>query len=227
MIQTLAYGLGDLLNKIVLIGGSVLDFYVTDPSAPETLPTDDIDAVVKVDSMLEYKHFEQSLIEKGFERKDGENTLIKTWIYNGVKLNITPIHTDQIGFHNRWYEEGTFHSFSYPINDYLSVRIFNPVYYLASKVEAFLNRGGKDFRTSEDFQDIVYLLDNRPEIEQETKKGFYQVREYIQTNFQRLLKNVDLEEGICYALPYGLEDDGTEKIRNQMERIAGVEYSFQ
>jgi hemerythrin superfamily protein len=225
-MKTLAYGLGDLLNKIVLIGGSVLEFYVTDSAAPEALPTDDINAVVTVNSMLEYRDFEQKLEKKGFEKAADESPFIKTWFYQGVKLYLTPMHTDQVEFHNIWYEEGVFHSIVHQVNDYLSVRIFSSVYYLASKIEAFLNRGGEDFRMSEDFQDIIYLLDNRPELEKEIKHGFYQVREYIQNNFRQLLSHADLEEGICYALPYGLDEYGVEKIKQAMERIAGIEYSM-
>ena len=100
-------------------------------AAPESHPTDDVDAVVGVPSMLEFKTFENELEARGFTRQEEEAGITKTWFYQGVKLNLTPMHTDVVGFHNQWFEEGVFHSRPHILEGDIQIRIFTPVYYFS------------------------------------------------------------------------------------------------
>jgi len=59
---------------------------------------------------------------------------------------------------NRWYELGFTHYIKYAVDANHKVRIFSAPHFLASKIEAFHNRGKNDGRTSSDFEGIVYLL---------------------------------------------------------------------
>jgi hypothetical protein len=51
------------------------------------------------------------------------------------------------------------------------VNIIHPVYYLATKTEAFRNRGKGDFRASHDFEDIIALVNGRAELIAEIKSA--------------------------------------------------------
>lgn len=46
----------------------------------------------------------------------------------------------------------------------LSVRIFSAPYFLATKLEAFVDRRENEGRFSTDFEDIVHVLNNRGSI---------------------------------------------------------------
>src|SRR5438105_3706671 len=46
----------------------------------------------------------------------------------------------------------------------LSIRIFSAPYFLATKLEAFVDRGENDGRLSSDFEDIVHVLNNRSSV---------------------------------------------------------------
>lgn len=48
------------------------------------------------------------------------------------------------------------------------IRILQPHYFLATKIEAFKNQGG-DGRMSSDFEDIIFVLNNRRAIWDEWK----------------------------------------------------------
>jgi hypothetical protein len=45
MLEVIAGGLRDLLDEVVFVGGATVALYATDPAAPETRPTDDVDFV--------------------------------------------------------------------------------------------------------------------------------------------------------------------------------------
>ena len=53
----------------------------------------------------------------------------------------------------------------YSIDENETIKILSPEHFLATKLEAFKNRGYSDPRQSQDFEDIVYIL------EEETRYG--------------------------------------------------------
>ncbi|MDX2250611.1 MAG: hypothetical protein SF052_27765 [Bacteroidia bacterium] len=220
MLETLASGFGESLHKVVFIGGATLSLYVTDRSAPECHPSGDIDGIVGGSSMIEFLEFQQIIEKKGFKRMKLSRPGAEQWMYEGIKVRLMPMNTEKIGFTNRWYEEGVFHARTYRLPGGRPIRIFMPAYFMASKIDAFLNRGGTDLRMSEDFQDLVYLLDNRQEILDDIQQAFYEVRSYIQQQFARFLTLSHLDEGIAYALPDSFDEENILRIRQIMEKIA-------
>lgn len=220
MLESLASGFGESLHKVVFIGGATLSLYVTDRSAPECHPSGDIDGIVGVSSMLEFLEFQKIIEGKGFQRMKFARPGAEQWIYEGIKVRLMPMNTEKLGFTNRWYEEGVFHARTYRLPGGRPIRIFMPAYFLASKIDAFLNRGGTDLRMSEDFQDLVYLLDNREEILDDIHQAFYEVRSYIQRQFARFLSLSNLDEGLAYALPDSFDEENIFRIKSIMEKIA-------
>jgi predicted nucleotidyltransferase len=128
-----------------------------------------------------------------------------------------------MGYQNRWYEEGVFHARPFALPDGQKIRLFHPAYYVAAKLDAFQNRGKENFRSSEDFQDLIFLLENRPELPAEIDRAFHEVRTYIRTQFRRFLAHPDLDEGLYYALPIGAEEDHLHKILTLMRTVAAGE----
>jgi len=50
------------------------------------------------------------------------------------------------------------------LEDDLAIKLVSSPYFLATKIEAFTGRGGGDYQASHDLEDIITLLDGRPEI---------------------------------------------------------------
>ena len=221
MLETVALGFGELIKRVVFVGGATLDLYVTDQAAPESRPLGDIDIVVGVSTLAEFHQLTDDLEQKGFKPKSTTNVHAQSWTYEGIPLHIMPMKSEIMGFYNRWYEEGVFHANSMTLPSGMQIRIFPPAYFLAAKIDAFEHRGEADFRMSEDFEDILYLLENRPEISQDVARAFYEVRDYIRKAFRKFLRSAELEEGIYNYLPFSGDGEIVRKLRSIMGQVAG------
>ncbi|MEM9985366.1 MAG: nucleotidyl transferase AbiEii/AbiGii toxin family protein [Bacteroidota bacterium] len=213
-LLTVARGFGDWSNKVVFIGGKVLGLYLTDPAAPEHRPTEDVDCLISVPGIGMLLGWEDFLKNQGFTKADPLQSPATHWYYQGHRVHLLPPNPELLGFENHWFEEGLFHARSQPLVEGLTIRIFTPVYYLSTKLEAMFARGWHDLRQSEDFQDLIYLIEGRPEIEGEVDSAFYEVRDYIRLSFQSLLRHPQLREGLYYAFPL-------PQSRNRVEHLIG------
>ena len=70
-------------------------------------------------------------------------------------------------------------------------RVIGPALFLATKLEAFEDRGKGDFYGSHDLEDIITLLDGRATIVQEVSSASDDVRRFIAGKFQNALKESD------------------------------------
>ncbi len=86
----------------------------------------------------------------------------------------------------------------------MSIFILSPLYYVATKIEAVRGRGGDDLRFSHDFEDLVYVLNNRQDITllfDNENDG--ELTEYLQTWAEEMLLRQNCREEIECMLPYG------------------------
>jgi len=82
------------------------------------------------------------------------------------------------------------------------------VCFLATKLGAFRDRGHGDYLESHDLEDVLSVVDGRPEIVEELAKADAELRSYVLGVFRRLLA----DEGFLNALP-GLVMDGGPPLR--------------
>ena len=126
-----------------------------------------------------------------------------------------------LGFSNRWYTDGIRHAQTFPIDD-LTIKIFPAPIYLASKIEAYRQRGASDKRLSSDFEDIVYVLENRPEIVDEVIASRSDVRDYIVEFMTSLLHESDVNEGIRAVLGYSPLPGRLEYVINVITALSNL-----
>jgi len=107
-----------------------------------------------------------------------------------------PTNDPSIGFSNMWYQEGFENSVDHKIDEQCIVKILDVPYFLATKIEAFKGRGKNDGRTSQDFEDIVFVLENRENIWQEINALEGDICTYLKNEFRELLNNKFLDEWI-------------------------------
>ena len=162
MLQTVANGLGELKNDMVFIGGAVAELYANDPAAFDIRPTLDVDCVIELSSRIEHARLEEDLRAKGFVNDISQGAPICRWVYKNVKVDVMPTDSTILGFSNIWYVEGIENKIIKTLPDGTEIFVFPPEYYLAVKFEAYKGRGGNDIRQSQDFEDIIYILDNCP-----------------------------------------------------------------
>lgn len=159
-------------------------------------PTDDVDVVVEITTYgAEFTKLTEQLLKLGFS-PDTQSKVICRYLYNGLTIDIMPIKEEVLGFKNNWYEDGLNNAMDYIIDEQSTIKIFTPAYFIASKLEAFNDRGNNDGRTSTDFEDIVFVMDNRPRLWDEINNADYNVKRYIIEQLMKLHNNPYFEEWI-------------------------------
>lgn len=67
-IKIISEGLGDLLNKIVFVGGAVVGLYATrKDNISFSRPTKDVDCVIELSSKIDYADISHQLRKRNFE----------------------------------------------------------------------------------------------------------------------------------------------------------------
>jgi len=61
-----------------------------------------------------------------------------------------PLDAKILGFSNTWYRPAMDHAEEHEVEKDLKIRLVTPVYFCASKLEAFAGRGHNDFHASRD-----------------------------------------------------------------------------
>ena len=123
----------------------------------------------------------------------------------------------------KWYTEGIENKTTKTLADGTQIFVFQPEYYLATKFEAYKGRGGNDLRQSHDFEDIIYMMENCTELLNNIRNANATVKVYLKNEYQNLLENHNITEGIESALPYGSGEGGTDIILELIQNIAEIE----
>ena len=76
-------------------------------------------------------------------------------------------------------------------------------YFLATKLEAYSDRGQNDPRTSRDIEDVVSVLDGHLEIEKTLSAIEGELATYLKKEFQKLSKDEYFSDALRAHLPYG------------------------
>lgn len=100
-----------------------------------------------------------------------------------------------LGYSNRWLTEGLARSSTITLNANREIRIFQPIHFLASKLEAFKGRGGED-PYHKDVEDIIILIDGRPELLQELQQADNGIKQFVASGIAKLSQL----QGIDYAI---------------------------
>lgn len=183
----------ELRDEVVFVGGATVSLYA-DREVVEPRPTDDIDVIIEIISYGERAAMEEKLRAKGFAH-DVESGIICRYIVQGIIVDIMPTDDASIGFKNRWYPEGFKAAMTYEIDERHVIRILPAPYFIATKMEAFNDRGG-DGRTSQDFEDIVFVLEQRSSIWEELRQSEPILNAFLKEEFSKLLSHPSFFEWV-------------------------------
>lgn len=185
--------LGELADEVVVAGGAATGLLITDPATPTVRPTQDLDVIVKVINRADFYGLRDRLIVKGF-RETMNNDFVGRFVKGRMLLDIMPTDEAIFGTTNRWYLEAFNHADKKTIDD-TSFKLITAPYFLGTKLEAFYGRGEGDY-SSHDIEDIVLLIDGRPEIVDEIKAADIRIKEYLANEFRKLLEDPYFIESI-------------------------------
>lgn len=198
LLELAADCLGELAEQVTFLGGASVAIWITDPAASPIRPTDDVDVVLTA-TYVELDAFAERLRGRGF-RDDGE-VICRYRHPAGLVLDVMPIDPRVLGFGNRWYGDAVAHAHPVPLASARTIRAVRPPWLVATKIEAYLARGGGDPVASADFEDLVRLVDGREELIEEIASAPLPLRRYVAAEMGKLARASDFEESIEAALP--------------------------
>ena len=197
-----------VLEELVFVGGCTTGLFLTDPAAGGVRPTKDVDAIVDVASYGAYASLAERLRGLGLAEDTRPGAPLCRWRQHELVLDVMPTDEQVLGFSNRWYPAALATADRRRVAG-RDVRLVTPAFFLATKLEAFRGRGAGDVSASHDLEDIVRVVDGRPQIVEEVAAAATDVRRYIADQIGALMDNPDFID----ALPGFLLPDAASQAR--------------
>lgn len=185
-IELIAGVLGPLRERLVFVGGCAAGLLLTDPAAAPARVTYDVDLTVQVAALADYHRLEDEFRTLGFTR-DLDMDVICRWRFRELEVDLMPTDPAILGFANRWYPLVVETAQSVRLPAGFDIRLITAPAFLATKFEAFTDRGKGDLLGSHDLEDIVTVLDGRPELPQEIADSSDELRAYLATRCRVLM----------------------------------------
>ena len=221
LLAGMAQALGPICERLVFVGGCATGLLLDDAGLMDVRPTEDVDAIVEVASLAGYHALAGELAKRGFQQTMADNTPPFRWFWNRMQLDLVPVDERVLGFANRWYRSGFEASVSAPLGNGLVLRHLSAPHFLATKFEAFKDRGKNDVYLSHDLEDILTVIEGRATVAQELAASQDDVRAHVVGNVVALLGHTDFRN----ALPGLLSEPDREPLVSarlmQIARLPG------
>jgi predicted nucleotidyltransferase len=201
MLKQVANALGpDLCQQMTFVGGCTTGLLLTDEFTREQVrSTDDVDLIVHVMGPVGFSRLQEQLTRCGFRISgldEGDDFPICAMLLGDMRIDFMP-DDDTLGFSNRWFKDAMATSTPYALDAETTINLVHPVYFIATKLEAYKGRGRNDALRSHDIEDILNLLDGRPEVLQEVRQAPEEVRAYISQEITLLLDDANFEYAVA------------------------------
>src|SRR5690606_6442282 len=200
------------------VGGSTAGLLLTDPLAEGVRPTMDVGAVVEARDLIHFYRIEAQLEQCGFMR-DADSGVICRWKHkpSGVVFDLMPVDAAVLGFSNRWYGEAVATAQALQLANGVIIRVVSAPAFVATKLEAFLNRGNGDFLASHDLEDVLNVVDGRDALADELQHASMQLQAFVADTFAGLLAKPDF----INSLPGLVADaDRASVVRDRLQQMA-------
>jgi predicted nucleotidyltransferase len=178
-VRAVARRMEPLETKFVFLGGAVIELLVDDPRVSELRPTKDVDVVAEVLTTTDFYALESNLRAAGFAHDTSEGAPLCRWLIDGYRVDIMPMEASPLGMNTRWFREALEFSCERDLGEGYSVRVVNAPVFIATKLEAYRDRGEGDFQASHDIEDIVSVLDGCADIAEQTHSAPHAVRVFV------------------------------------------------
>jgi hypothetical protein len=220
MIEAVAARLGPLADEVVFVGGAIVPILVPEPVAPTIRITGDVDCVVLAATYAEYWTVSERLRKLGFAECRDEDAPICRWVVDGIRVDVMPADEAALGLRNDWFRQCLSDAKMVPLPGGGWVRIPSLPAFLATKFDAFEDRGD-DPVADEDLEDIVTVLGYCQQAIEEILKSTEPVRGYLVEQIKMLKRMPNLEELVsgCFP-PDEFSQSAAERVLSTVNRIA-------
>lgn len=192
-------------------GGAIVGLLIHQTPFYTMRPTDDIDVIVSVITGRPYSDLEASIRRQGFEHDMTPQAPKCRWRYEGIQVDIMPSDDPTSGLHTKWFQEALKTACLVKVRG-KDIPIISAPAFIATKYEAFLDRGKRDFLGSHDLEDIVCVMDHRDSLLDELEASKQSIDKAAAEALATLWKNPDFRE----ALPGHLPSDSASQMRLEL-----------
>lgn len=203
-IATVARALAGERPPAVFVGGTVTALYPLG-SGVDVRPTFDVDCVVDLATTAEYYAFVARLRRRGFTECTDENAPLCRLIYAGIRVDLVATTDTGVGPTNRWYADAVANAAVHRLADDLEVRVITPLFFVATKLEAFRGRGRGDYLASHDLEDVLTVLAGLAELRDQVRREDNTVARAVRAE----LVDLRAKDAFIDAIPGHFEGDGT------------------
>lgn len=187
LLMGMAHAMGPLCEQVVFVGGCATGLLIDNPQLMDVRPTEDVDAIVEVASLAGYHHLVEQLAQRGFKQTMEDNTPPFRWYWNRMQLDLVPLDEKVLGFANPWYRAGYEAAQHSTLSPGLVLRHLSAPYFLATKFEAFKDRGRNDVFSSHDLEDIMTVVEGRSTLAAEVGAAPASVQKHVALSVAGLL----------------------------------------
>ena len=205
------------MDELCVVGGCVAGLLISDPGASPVRPSEDVDLIVEATQYTAYHKFCEGLIGRGFSQHPEGKDPICRWRRNGLVVDIMPLDESDLGFSNRWYIPAFETRQVLTLPGGSVIHHIDAPHFLATKLTAFEDRGEGDHAMSHDLEDLVRVVDGRPEILDEVAASKRELRIHVASG----LKAVRADRLFVEAFPTYF-DDGPERARIIDKRLESL-----
>lgn len=189
--------LGKEAEDFCAVGGGAIWLYLpNETDAARIRPTEDVDFVVPAKTLAEYHKLEEKLRKLGFRNDTRAGAPICRYLYKEVTVDFMPARSKVLNLNSRWFEQGLRKKRVVEISKKHKLGIFPLPYFLASKFDAFQDRGQEDPRLSDDLEDICVILsciENDDELFQDADK---EVTTYLKAQMKQMIEDSTMREAV-------------------------------
>jgi predicted nucleotidyltransferase len=186
-VELVAHAIGTLCEELVFVGGCAAGLLITDEAAAPVRVTYDVDLVVEVTALSGYHRMEKQFAKLGFTRDMASDAPICRWRYQNLEVDLMPTDSAILGFANQWYPLVVATAETMTLPSGARIRLITAPAFIATKFEAFNDRGNGDVLGSHDLEDIINVIDGRIAILDEIANAAPPLCAYLGDQFRKLL----------------------------------------
>lgn len=218
-IARIARRLEPLETRMVFLGGAIVPFLLDHPGLTPIRPTMDIDLAIEVVTRLDYSKIEEKLIALKFSPDTSEGAPKCRWVIEGLEVDVMPVKDPTGEWRVRWFDVALETAETRVVDDTPCLIAPAPSF-IATKMEAFADRGKGDFQASHDMEDIITVVDGRETLESEIRASSEALCTYIADTLAAYMKN----EAFLGCLPGHLPPDAAsqQRLLGLLEKITSI-----
>lgn len=206
ILELVAKALGPVCDDVVFVGGCATGLLLTLARPERIRITEDVDIIAQALTARDYHVIEAKVRAQGFSNDMRPGAPICRWVYGTVTVDLMPTVQDILGFANRWYPLAVEMATTVVLESGMSLRLISAPVFIATKLEAFNDRGHNadgqpDYLGSHDLEDIITVVDRRPELLEECRAAPPELRGYLSAEFTALFSNPEFEQALSGHLP--------------------------